>query len=229
MPDPTQVADSWWLVEVVLATGAIGTAAFGVVDALKGTPLGLVGFHRISGTLGQSIMKAVDVAYGSGSRVLLQGFYRQDREKGALGRALRQGVRVGLRAATAEDLAREVGTVVDPAKLKIAVEKLEEGRDLDPEDQGVIGRFELAVDTRIDAALALAQASYTAWMRIAASGVALTLATVGTRAAMGEDFRWTIAILLGVAAVPLAPIAKDVASGLTSARRAARGVSRGRV
>ena len=80
------------LTAAILATGAVGTAAFGIVEALKFTPLGLAGYRRIPSTLGAPLMDAVGKAYGSGTRELLHGLYRQDRKSGKLAKTLRQGV-----------------------------------------------------------------------------------------------------------------------------------------
>ena len=214
------VADSWPLVEIVLSTGAIGTSAFGIVDALKWTRLGLAGFRRITERLGPPLMAAIERAYGRGSGEILHGYYRQDRATGTLGKALRQGVRVGVRSDEAVELAQAVGLAVDPGKLEQALSKLEQGTPLSDADRSVIGRFELAVDARIDAALAASEASYTGSMRVAASTVALVLACAGTIAVTGS-FDLPLALVIGLAAVPVAPIAKDAAAGLNAARRAA--------
>ena len=214
------LAGSWPLVEIVLSTGAIGTSAFGIVDALKWTRLGLAGFRRISERLGPPLMAAIERAYGNGCREILHGYYRQDRATGTLGKALRQGVRVGIRSDNAGELAQAVGLAVDPAKLAQALSKVEQGTLLSDPDRSVIGRFELAVDARIDAALATSEASYTGSMRVTASAVALALACAGTIAVTGH-FDLPLALVIGLAAVPVAPIAKDAAAGLNAARRAA--------
>ena len=86
--------------------------------------------------------------------------------------------------------------------------------------RNVLGRFELAVDTRVDAALTLAQSHYVGATRITASVFALLIAlAVGIY--LGGDYIFQ-AILVGIAAVPLAPIAKDLAAALQSASKAIR-------
>jgi hypothetical protein len=208
------------LTAMVIATGAVGTAAFGIVEALKWTRLGLVGFARIGVTLREELMQAIAKAYGAGSETYLQGLYRQDRAAGGLPRALRQGVRVGLTAENAARLAEAVGVVV-PTELQSAAQKIEQGAELGDRERSVIGRFELAVDTRIEAAIALADASYKGGMQIAASLIAIGLAFLGAATIEGGiAANWPRALLVGVAAVPIAPIAKDVAAGIKSARQA---------
>jgi hypothetical protein len=208
------------LTAMVLATGAVGTAAFGIVEALKWTCLGLIGYGRIETTLGTKVMQAVERAYGSGFETYLEGLYRQGRGKGGLGKALRQGVRIGLTGDSAADLAQAV-EVVDPAGLAQAARKLQSGGVLDGTERSVVGRFELAVDARIDAALALAEANYKGGMQFSAMLVALGLALLAACSLdTGFCANWKPALVVGIAAVPLAPIAKDVASGIQSARRA---------
>jgi hypothetical protein len=208
------------LTAMVLATGAVGTAAFGIVEALKWTPLGLIGYGRIRATLGAEVMKAVERAYGSGFSTYLQGLYRQGRVGGGLGKALRQGVRIGLTGDSAAALANAV-QVVGPDELAQAALKLQSGSELDPAERSLVGRFELAIDARIDAALALAETNYTGGMKVSASFVAIGLALLaGATLEGGFCANWMLGIVVGVAAVPLAPIAKDVATGIKSARQA---------
>ena len=218
------------LTELVLATGAVGIAASGIVETLKFTPLGLLGFNRLRAALGTELMDAEKLAYGKATDAVLAGYYRQDRVGGALARALRQGVRVGLRADNAHALASVIG-VGDGGSLERAVSVLATATTADPappstateEDRGVIARFELAVDARIEAAIAVADATYVGQIRLAAAFVALVLALAGAYSLGEFPNRWVAALIVGVAAVPIAPIAKDVASGIQAARKALSG------
>ena len=208
------------LTAMIVATGAVGTAAFGIVEALKWTPLGLIGYGRIRKTLGTEVMSAVERAYGSGFGTYLQGLYRQGRVKGGLGKALRQGVRIGLTGSSAAELAEAV-QVVGPDELAQAAQKLQSGSELNPAERSIVGRFELAIDARIDAALALAESNYKGGMQLSASFVAIGLALIAACTFEGGFAANSVrAIVVGVAAVPLAPIAKDLASGIKSARQA---------
>lgn len=51
--------------KIILATGALGTAAFGIVEALKWTRIGEAGYGSINKVLGP-IMDTLNVAYGNG-------------------------------------------------------------------------------------------------------------------------------------------------------------------
>lgn len=199
---------------IVLATGALGTAAFGIVEALKWTRIGEAGFKAILKMLGP-VVETLEVAYGPKFKDILRAHYRGERREFV--RMLRQGVRVGLTQTNAEVLAVTLRTV-DPAKLNEAARLVEEGGELSSDLRNTLGRFELAVDARIDAALTLAQAHYAGTARGLASLVSLFIAlSVGFY--LGNDYIFQ-ALLVGVAAVPLAPMAKDLVSALQSAGKA---------
>jgi hypothetical protein len=107
---------------------------------------------------------------------------------------------------------------VDAAKLKEAARAVEAGQELPIELRNVLGRFELAVDARIDAALTLALDRYVRAVKWAASLVALIIAlSVGIY--LNRIFE---GLIVGLAAVPLAPIAKDLVSALKAASDAIR-------
>ena len=205
---------------LVLGAGTLGTAAFGIVEALKWTPLGAAGFGRIKATLGVPLLAALKIAYGDDSEKLLRAQYCKGGGRDELARSLRQGVRVGLKAEHAEALAASAGAVVNAADLKSAIESIAAGRDLDSTQRNVIGRFELAVDARIDSALALAQDTYLGSIRLAASAVAIGMALLS---AMLLEVNLIWGWVVGIAAVPLAPIANDVVGALQAATRAMKG------
>ena len=198
----------------ILAVGALGTAAFGIVEGLKRwSVIGDAGFGTIMRILGP-ILAALRGAYGPDAEALLRAQYRGDSQE--LGRLVRQGARLGLSAENAEELAASLD-VVPGAALRDAAAAVVAGSDLTPEQRNVIGRFEIAVDARIEAATTLAQAQYSGTMKIAASIVAIALALlVGWRLCVDLLH----ALVVGLAAVPLAPIAKDVAAGLRAAAQA---------
>lgn len=199
---------------MILATGALGTAAFGIVESLKWTRLGEAGFGAILKVLGL-IMETLKIAYGPGCEALLRAQYRGEQRE--LARVIRQGVRIGLTEENASQVAKFLG-MVDADKLKEAARLVREGGELPAELRNVLGRFELAVDARIDAALTLAQNYYVGAVRVVASIVALIIAlAVGIY--QGFIFQ---ALLVGGAAVPLAPVAKDLVTALQSASKAIR-------
>ena len=213
--------------KAVAAAVALGTACFGIVEALKWTPLGTAGYGQIPKYLGPNLQEALRVAYGEDFQRLLQAQYRQDSQhQTTIAKSLRQGVRIGLKSNNAEAIARFLGTV-HPAALEAAVANVEAGVALSDADRGAIGRFELAADARIDSALSRAQDVYIGTVRCAASVLAIVLAEVtafilGPGVAGEGPQTWLVGLLVGIVAVPLAPIANDVVSALQAATRALR-------
>jgi hypothetical protein len=134
---------------------------------------------------------------------------------------LRQGLRIGLTSANAEAIARALG-VVDPAKLKQAAVAIELGNALPDDLRNAVARFELAADARVDAGLTMAQDHYARLSKVLAGVIAVIIAVAVAYAldTSGTKILW--GLLVGLAAVPLAPIAKDVASALKAATDALR-------
>jgi len=201
---------------IVLATGAFGTAAFGIVEALKWTKLSDAGFGTILKVLGP-LTETLQIAYGSDFKSLLRAQYKGEQKE--LARVIRQGMRIGLLEENASRIAQFLG-MVNVEKLKDAARLVESGGELPSELRNVLGRFELAVDARIDAALTLAQNHYVGAIRVSASIVAILIA-LATGLYLGREYLFQ-ALLVGIAAVPLAPIAKDLLTALQSASKAIR-------
>jgi hypothetical protein len=207
------------LSSVIAAAGALGTASFGIVEGLKWTALGTAGFGSIGKYLGHDLVGCLRTAYGPDFERLLRAQYRQDSQsQSVIGKSLRQGVRIGLTSAHAEAVARFLGTVA-PGALKQAVETVEAARPLGDADRAAIGRFELAADARIASALSRAQDVYLGWVRGSASACAIVLGVVAALLS-GSDV--SDGLIVGVVAVPLAPIANDVVAALQAATKAMR-------
>lgn len=208
------------LLAIILAVGALGTASFGIVEALKWTPIGVIGFGKIRETLGPAVMACLEDAYGEGNpKHYLQALYREERRGGELQRKLRQGARIGLNGTTAAGLARDFGAVVDGCKLKKIGESVKDGSELSEEERRELGRFELALDARIEAALARANTAYVGGVRVLASFTSILIALAAWKLLLGTGTKVELqhAVLAGLAAVPLAPLAKDLTSALKSA------------
>lgn len=220
--------------ELVLATGALGTAAFGIVEGLKPVRwVGEAGFEAIPATLGDAV-QTLEQAHGPGWEAVYRGLYRGDQAE--LARLLRQGARIGLTRENAAAVgaalfgarAPEIADLVRVTTHLYAAAAEQgggEARTTDAERRA-LGRFELAMDARIDAALAIARQRYASRARLSAFvvslGVALGTAVMLDEVPGGGWSRWLVALLVGVAAVPIAPIAKDVASGIQAAAKALR-------
>ncbi|HEV2227907.1 MAG TPA: hypothetical protein VGR86_03045 [Steroidobacteraceae bacterium] len=208
------------LSSAIAAAGALGTASFGIVEGLKWTALGTAGFGCVGEYLGHDLVGCLRIAYGPDFERLLKAQYRQDSQSQAvIAKSLRQGVRIGLTTANAENVARFLGTVA-PAALRQAAEAVEAATPLTDADRGAIGRFELAADARIASALSRAQDAYLGWVRGAASVCAIVLAIGAALAAGAQPLD---GVIVGIVAVPLAPIANDVVAALQAATKAMRG------
>jgi hypothetical protein len=200
---------------IVLATGALGTAAFGLVEALKWTRIvGTIGFGSLRHSLGP-IWESLETAYGPAYEQVLAGQYRGDARE--LVRAIRQGVRIGLTPDNAPRLAGFLG-VLDGDALSRAAAHLPTAPTISDDARYVLGRYELAVDARIESALAIAQSQYAGKLRTIAMILSLGIG-VGVGIYLGQFF---LGFLVGLAAVPVAPIAKDLVSALQAATTALR-------
>lgn len=207
------------LSSAIAAAGALGTASFGIVEGLKWSALGTAGFGCIGEYLGNDLVGCLRSAYGPEFERLLRAQYRQDSQSQAgIAKSLRQGVRIGLTTANAENVARFLGTVT-PAALKQAAAAVEAATPLNDAERGAIGRFELAADARIASALSRAQDVYVGWVRGSASLCAIVLG-IATALILGSDLM--DGLIVGIVAVPLAPIANDVVAALQAATRAMR-------
>jgi hypothetical protein len=85
------------------------------------------------------------------------------------------------------------------------------------EERSALARLETAIDARIDAALVLADVQYVTQIKAIATIVALSIALI-----VGHflDAKPMVSLMIGLAAVPLAPVAKDLATALQEAVRA---------
>lgn len=246
MTDPATILSSN-LSTTVLAIGALGTAAFGIVDGFKLIPwIDQAGFEHLfsAGRIGfrspwsarwahsnlDPLFPALKRAYGDDVMNLLKLQYRAGRSKGDLPRTLRQGVRIGfsfmdkdeiekiavklgLPRAISQRAANAVATfsaVRPPATGQTAVAVAAPS----DEERAAMANLETAIDARIDAALVLAESQYVTQTKVLALVVSLVIALV-----VGYllDQQPVISLVVGLVAVPLAPIAKDLATALQSA------------
>jgi hypothetical protein len=246
--EPMQLSE--YLGTVALATGGLGAAAYGVVDGLKLVPwVDLAGFERLfvsRKTKGgrfwptqqrvglDPLLSALQAAYGSYTVELLKAQYRNGRSKGELPRTLRQGVRIGFGVLPLDNIIQVACALgIDKQAAQQAAEALITARNQRPpaagemppaapvsvssEERSAIARLETTIDARIDAALVLAEVQYVTQTKVIATIVALVIAFgVGTFL----DAKPVVSFMIGLAAVPLAPVAKDLATALQEAVRA---------
>ena len=111
---------------LILATGALGLASFGIVDVLKSIErIGLAGIGKIKKCIKDSSMEnALEQAYGKEYEDLLKAQYRENRTKGDLRQIIRQGLRVGLHEKNTKNMAKCLGGVFDSTRLEAIAKKL---------------------------------------------------------------------------------------------------------
>ena len=206
------------LSNMVLATGAVGVAAMGITEGFKSVKVTPMGFNKLEEEINWAT-DALKISYGDDYRKMIMSLYRNGRRKGDLPRVLRQGVRIGMDENTAKTMANVVGGV-SPERLSEVAAKLKSGEELNPIQRNILGRFEVAADARIDAAFSLAERAYANIIRYRASQVALALSISAAIALDRSASGFLTAIIVGLTAVPIAPIAKDVAKGFQSATKA---------
>jgi hypothetical protein len=188
-----------------------------LVEAAKFGPLGLAGLGSIRKAVGEAGMRALALAYGEGSlRAVLAGSFRRGHLE--LAEVLRNGLRLGLTGDNATELAKQFGQ--EPARLAAA---LAGGPPAGggPGDDAVaaLARFHAAIDARVDAAAASAHETYLGALRV--TGTLLALAgSVGVALVTAQDL-W-LAVAIGLVAVPVAPVSKELLNLLRAASEAVR-------
>ena len=213
------------LPDIITAIGGLGTAAFGLVDSTK---VFWGGVNRIGfGKIKQAVANLTPGAAVNGLsqsqiiRILRANWYNgQDlASQKAIAKSL---IKLALNAGNAAAVANAAG--VDSAVLQSVAAKLATGTALTSSETDVFARFDLIVTAMLDEAYQDADQGYTNGTRTWAAIFAMILAFVGgwvvKQTGLGEYFgtndMWR-ALLAGVLAIPLAPVAKDLASALSAA------------
>lgn len=214
----------------IAAIGALGTAAFGLVDSFKVLPGGGIsraGFKFIRAeivTLTPPVPSLDKTELGREAILYaLQSQWINGVDKGNQISIAKSLIKLRLFPETAEALAAVTG--VNGAILKQVAIKIQTGDSggFTPQESDVYGRFDLLLNTRLDQAYQRADQRYRNTAKAAAVPVALVLAIVGALMVFGKDkFLDTLpfAILAGLISTPIAPVAKDIASAISTAAQA---------
>jgi hypothetical protein len=209
------------LVNLVVAAGGLGTAAMGFVDATKvfnGGPSNF-GFGYIAEAL-DPFLAPLGHNPAFGRSQLLQtlkanwvnGVAKADQKAKA-----KSLIHLGLTRGSAAALANAAG--VDPAKLQSLAEKTAAGDNVTQDEINVLGQFDAVLSAALDSAYERGDQKYRNASKFFAMIVATTMAVTACWAKFGfNDNKTTILyFLVGIAATPLAPVAKDLASSLQAA------------
>ncbi|WP_263411010.1 hypothetical protein [Terriglobus tenax] len=228
--------DHWG--QAITAIGAFGTAAFGIVDATKAFWGGIsrAGLGYLRGFLGQVAVPTEDSVFPPDSALTNAGIFETIKAKWLNGTvladqksALKALIKLRLNPSTAASLAR--ATAVDATLLAAVAAKLVRGAGLStdpaqaaaetqltPAEMDVYSRFDLILTTLIDRAYERADQFYRNCAKLLAGVVAVLLALLIT-ASTGthEPVEYGRAVLVGLLATPLAPIAKDLSTAVATA------------
>lgn len=208
--------------KIVLAIGALGTAAYGLVDVSKALWGGVsnCGFGDISKVISQLIpapLEEDDESALSLDSVLatlkanwLNGMALADQK--SVAKAL---IKLNLNTTTAGAMAGATG--IDEAMLTRIAAKLPTGQPLTPQETDAFGRFDLLLSALLDQGYQRGDQRYRDSAKLAAVPVAIALAVLGALAIAPHNFTrldlWR-ALACGLLATPLAPVAKDLASAI---------------
>ena len=210
------------------ALSALATAAFGLLDSTKAFWGGVsnVGLGHIRTAL-TPFTPAFSSAVGSTWWDMVRANWLNGVPKAEQKASVARLLKLGLSEDTAASLA--LGAQVTPEALQRVAAKLRAGKDLTDADLDVIGRMNAALEAVLDHAFEKAEQQYRNVARLLAGVVAVGLSLAawyfwadllkGTPNA-GQSPSLLAAIVVGLLAVPLAPVAKDVTSGLSAALRA---------
>lgn len=219
------------LSKIVLSVGALGTAAYGVVDASKGFGGGVSnrGFGDIRRVIAQFVAKPGAPNENLGALSLasilttlranwLNGMALGDQK--AVAKAL---IKLNLTSGTAQAMAAAAG--VDGNLLTNVATKLSTGAPLTQAETDVYGRFDLLLSAMLDQGYQRGDQRYRNSAKLLSIPVAVCLALLGasciSKAPLTQADEWR-AVIAGLIATPLAPIAKDLASAIQAGTKLAQ-------
>lgn len=217
------------MVATITALGALGTAAAGLVDASKafGGGVSNIGFGSVTAALTPfaAALRNANPQWRDLVRAnWINGMAKEDQKSAA-----KSLVRLGLSA----DCAAEVAAAghVDEAALRTALTNLQTGVASTVADINVLGRLNGMIDAIMDAAFERADQQYRNASKVAAGLASVALAVWAGQLMKGYEIPgiqsahifWP-SVLAGLLAVPVAPIAKDLASSLQAAAGAVQAV-----
>jgi hypothetical protein len=206
------------LPQVVTAIGGLGTAAFGLVDASKvfGGGVNHIGFTGIRSAVRQLTDSGAPVNALSQNKILatLEAHWMNGTHLGSQKAIAKSLIKLNLNPQNARVLAAATG--VDPSALETVATKIVTGTSLCSTESDVLARFDLIVTALLDEAYQRSDQFYRNWTRALAALVAVALAIAAGRM-LHPVVDWPLAVLVGLLATPLAPIAKDVSTVLATA------------
>lgn len=229
MPTPAPTVTQ--LTQIISAIGALGVAAFGLVDATKILKGGVnhIGFSTIKNRIEQYIPHGTKNCL-SRKEVLdnLQQNWFNGTDLAAQKAIAKSLIKLCFSAETAPTMAK--AAEVDAGILAAIPPKVAKQEKLTEQEADVFARFDLILTAQLDATYQRADQSYTNATRGWAMLFAVLLAVAGACVVNGS---WALpgpdlgeAIVVGLIATPLAPVAKDLTSALAAAVNAMQAVKK---
>jgi hypothetical protein len=233
MADPASADIIQSVGNIIAAVAALGTASMGFVDALKafdGGPSNF-GFSTIKRTLSPFLPKQANGAFNEADLLetlrsnWLNGVAKADQK--AKAKAL---IHLGLTAGNAVELAQAAG--IDEKTLASVANKVA-GRvpgntALTPAEVNALGQFDAILSVVLDEAYERADQQYRNGTKILAMIFAVVFGVAGSCLLKGGNWNAIgLGVLVGLVAVPLAPVAKDLVSSLQAAVTALQATQRG--
>jgi hypothetical protein len=213
------------LTALIGAVGGLGTAAYGLVDACKALPGGGIsraGFKFIRETIAKLTpeVAALDGSALSRDSLLytLQSQWINGTATGDQVNIAKSLIKLRLLPATAAALASATG--VDPNILCQVAASIRSGNALTPQQTDVYGRFDLLLTTMLDQAYQRAGQRYRNAAKFAAIPVSVVLAVIAAAVMPARPVTLAQAVVIGLIATPIAPVAKDISSAISTAAQA---------
>jgi len=216
------------LPQIITAIGGLGTAAFGIVDATKvfGGGANHIGFKGIRAavtalTPAATAGQAANALSQQKILATLQANWFNGTDLGSQKSIAKSLIKLNLNAGNAAALAAATG--VDQGALTAVATSIASGTPLNSGQSDVFARFDLIVTALLDEAYQRSDQVYRNGTRALAMVTSVVLALIGGIVLhnAGNDPSWgqdiAEALLVGLLATPLAPIAKDLSTALATA------------
>lgn len=201
---------------IVAAIAALGTASMGLVDALK--VFGRfgpsnIGFGDIRAQLTPFLPVQAAGAYNSGMLLqTLRANWINGVDKSQQKAKAKSLIHLGMTKGNAAGLAAAAG--VDPGALQSVAAKTATGGTATTSELNVVGQFDAILSAVLDAAYEGADQKYRNFCKALATVIAVALSLI---AANFMQANFVVALIAGIAAVPLAPVSKDLVTTLQAA------------
>jgi hypothetical protein len=214
------------LPDAIMAVGGLGTAAFGLLEAIK--PVFPVINHIGFGGIRKTVSALTPDVAGGGAPVnalprvkvldSLLANWVNGTDLGNQKAIAKSLIKLHLSAGNASALA--AASNVDAELLAQTAASIAAGTALTQPQSDAYSRFDLIVTALLDEVYQHADQFYRNWMRGLAAAIAVVLALAGGYAMQGgyksiQEF--LAAVVIGLLATPLAPVAKDVSTALATA------------